>query len=293
AESGRAPKMDLSDPYLIAYLRGGEKEALRVAVISLINRGKLIRDGAMLRRAPNTSEGSNPLSIEYHILKKFGSPGPAASIFYSPGLKNALKRYKEKLQQAGLISNPAIRRARLRRLLITILVLGVVGMIKVVKGISLGKPVGFLVVMMVAAMVIAAFCSFPRLTARGKTTLADIANLYSGLRTRMASFRPGDNTADLAMFAAVFGAAALAATAFGFAEDLFSRTGSDSSCGSSCGSHYHDASDSSRFSSDSGSSCGSSSDSGSSCGSSSDGGSSCGSSSDGGSSSGCGGCGSS
>ena len=34
AESSAAPKLDLSDPYLIAYLRGGDAETLRVAAVS-------------------------------------------------------------------------------------------------------------------------------------------------------------------------------------------------------------------------------------------------------------------
>src|SRR6185295_16874913 len=37
AESDSAPQVDLGDPYLIAYLRGGENEAPRVALVSLID----------------------------------------------------------------------------------------------------------------------------------------------------------------------------------------------------------------------------------------------------------------
>ena len=50
AESGPAPKIDLGDPYLIAYLRGGEHEALRVAVISLVDRGMLAMDDRIIRQ---------------------------------------------------------------------------------------------------------------------------------------------------------------------------------------------------------------------------------------------------
>jgi hypothetical protein len=37
-----APKVNLSDPYLIAFLRGGKNEALRVVTMSLLDRGLLI-----------------------------------------------------------------------------------------------------------------------------------------------------------------------------------------------------------------------------------------------------------
>src|SRR5262245_9138943 len=38
AEFGNIPKTDVSDPYLIAYLRGGKGETLRLATLSLIER---------------------------------------------------------------------------------------------------------------------------------------------------------------------------------------------------------------------------------------------------------------
>jgi len=273
AESGPAPKIDLGDPYLIAYLRGGEHEALRVAVISLVDRGMLVMDDQIIRSADHVTDDMVKHPIEYEVLKKFGDPGDAPSIFKVNNLRSLFLPYRDKLERAGLMPDADVRRDRLMRLLLALMALGVTGVIKIVIGISLGKPVGFLVVMMIAAMVIAFFLSFPRLTARGKATLTDATNLYSGLRTRVNSFSPGSASAELAMFAAVFGVAALAATPFGYARTLFPQATSSSSCGSSCGS------------SDSSSSC-SSSGGGSSCGGSSDGGGGCGGG-------GCGGCGSS
>src|SRR5262245_43907942 len=174
--------------------------------------------------------------IEYEVLKKFGDPGEAPSIFKDDNLKSLFQPYRDKLERAGLMPDANVRRDRLMRLLLALMALGVAGVIKIVIGISLGRPVGFLVVMMIAAMAIAFFSSFPRLTARGKVTLSDITNLYSGLRTRVNSFIPGSASAELAMFAAVFGVAALAATQFGYARTLFPQASISSSCGSSCGS---------------------------------------------------------
>ena len=39
------PKISLTDPYLVAFLRGGQNETLRVATVSLIDRGILKADG--------------------------------------------------------------------------------------------------------------------------------------------------------------------------------------------------------------------------------------------------------
>lgn len=270
AESGDAPRIDLSDPYLIAYLRGGEDEALRVAVISLVGRGMLFTDGHLIHRVDNVTSGMAKHPIENEVLKKFNPLGEAGSVFEATSvlkdsnLKSALQPYRDKLERAGLMPDANVRRDRRMRLLLALMALGVVGVIKIQIGLSLGRPVGFLVVMMIITLVIAAVFSFPRLTSLGKATLADVTNLYAGLRTQVNSMSPGSATAELAMAAAVFGIGALAATPFAYAEDVFRRNRSDSSR-SSCGS------------ADSSSSCGSS-------GGSSDGGSSCGGG-------GCGGCG--
>ena len=275
AESGHAPRIDLGDPYLIAYLRGGQDEALRVAVISLVDRGMLVMDGHLIRRADHVSSGMAKYPIEYEALKKFDVLGEEASVFEAASvlkddnLKSALQPYRHKLERAGLMPDANVRSDRRMRLLLALTALGVAGAIKIQIGLSLGKPVAFLVVMMIAAMIIAAAISFPRLTARGEATLEDVTNLYAGLRTQVNSISPGSATAELAMFAAVFGVGALAATPFAYAEDLLHRKKNEyfswscGSSGSSCGSS--DASSSSG-SSDGGSSCGGGGGGGGGCG---------------------------
>jgi uncharacterized protein (TIGR04222 family) len=251
----------MGDPYLIAYMRGGEHEALRVAVISLVDRGMLVMDGEFIRRPDRvTSEitsmfrsdwrakplvrradhvtgdiGARP--IERAVLEKFGLPGQAASVLNDKDLKPVFQAYHNDLERAGLLPDSVTRAARLKRLLLGLMALGIVGVIKILIGLSLGRPVGFLVLMMIVAMAIAAAISFPRLTARGKAALKDITNLYSGLRMQIYSSSPGGASAELAMFAAVFGVAELAATPFGYAQTLFPGATSSSSggCGSSDG----------------------------------------------------------
>jgi uncharacterized protein (TIGR04222 family) len=261
AESGPAPKIDMGDPYLIAYMRGGEHEALRVAVVSLVDRGMLVMDGELIRRADQVTSDitsmfrgdwrANPLvrradqvtgdmvarPIERAVLEKFSLPGEAASILSDKDLKPVFQAYQNDLERAGLLPDSVTRVARLKRLLLGLMTLGIVGVIKIQIGLSLNKPIVFLVLMMIVAMAVAAATSFPRLTARGKAALKDITNLYSGLRMQIYSSSPGSASAELAMFAAVFGVGELAATPFGYAQTLFPRATSSSSdgCGSSDG----------------------------------------------------------
>src|SRR5215470_3064682 len=233
AESGDAPRIDLSDPYLIAYLRGGREEAWRVSVISLVDRGMLVMDGRLVRRADNVAYGMVGRPIERAVLEKFRLPGKACAVLESRNLTQLLQFYQDSLERMGLLPDAAVFNARLMRLLPGLAALVVVGVIKIQIGLSLERPVGFLFMMMIVASVIAAAISFPRLTARGKAMLEDVTNLYSGLRTQVNLFHPGSASAELTMFAAVFGVAALEESPLGYTQTLFPQT--TSSCGSSDG----------------------------------------------------------
>ena len=242
AESGDAPRIDLSDPYLIAYLRGGREEAWRVSVISLVDRGMLVMDGRLVRRADNVAYDMVGRPMERAVLEKFRVPGKAVTVLESRNLTQVFQFYQDSLERLGLLPDAAVFNARLMRLLPGLAALAVVGVIKIQIGLSLERPVGFLFMMMIVAIVIAAAISFPRLTARGKELLEDVTNLYSGLRTQVNSFRPGSASAELTMFAAVFGVAALAESPLGYTQTLFPQTTSswDSSdggggCGGGCG----------------------------------------------------------
>lgn len=48
-ESSDSMKVNLTDPYLIAYLRDGKNEVLRIGTVSLIDRGLLVAKGSRLR----------------------------------------------------------------------------------------------------------------------------------------------------------------------------------------------------------------------------------------------------
>jgi uncharacterized protein (TIGR04222 family) len=233
AESGPAPKMELSDPYLIAYLRGGENEILRLGVITLIDRGLLTVDGDTVRRTGQEirRDALNPL--EYELLKKFGTPAQAASIFQDAMLKGACAPYRAKLEQAGLIPDAWTTVGRTYRFVLAAGILVAVGLIKISIGISHDRPVAFLIILMIAAVIVTAITSFPRLTRRGQLALEDIRTLYAYLKDRAFHLRRGSATPEMMMLAAAFGITALAPTEYAFARSIFPQ--SSSSCGSGCG----------------------------------------------------------
>lgn len=101
-ESSKTPKIDLSDPYLIANLRGGEAEVLRVATVSLIDRGLLVAEGTTLKRAENAPPESARRPVEQALLKKYARGGEVSSMFEDDGLKKVCESYNVTLRRAQL-----------------------------------------------------------------------------------------------------------------------------------------------------------------------------------------------
>jgi uncharacterized protein (TIGR04222 family) len=251
SESAAAPKIDLSDPYLIAYLRGGEPETLRVATFSLIDRGLLLVEENSLKRAEKASPDAVRRPIEKLLLEKFRVPQEAISIYDDTALKNACQPYEQALRAARLLPDESVNQARMIRLVIACFVLSAVALVKIVIALDRGRTnIGFLVALMIAANLIAVAISFPRLTEAGKAMIADVQNLYSGLKDRAFLLQPGGATIEPMMLAAAFGVAALPGTGFSYTKTLFPRAAASasSSCASTCGS--------SSCSSSCGSSCG-------------------------------------
>lgn len=262
-EAGPTPKLELSDPYLIAYLRGGANEVLRVAIVSLVDRNLLEADGSKLKTRAKVSADSVRHPIEKALIENFKTESEAKSAFDSYSLEKACEPYRERLERAGLFPNDSIRQARQLLLTIAVLLLVAVALIKIAIGVSHERPVTYLVISMVVAAIIPFFVWSPRLTARGKSALEDIQSLYRDLRDRSHTLRGGGATAEAVMLAAVFGVAALEAEAFAYTRTLFPRAASSSgesswssSCGSSCGSSSDSSSSSSCGSSCGGGGCG-------------------------------------
>lgn len=241
-ESGPPPKIDLSDPYLIAYLRAGESEAARVAVVSLVDRGLLKAKGTTVKRAEGASAKSVRRPIEKLLMDRCASPAEATSIATDASLKTAFIKYDRTLTRLRVLPGAAIQASRRTSYFLVLAVLGGTAAVKINIALSQGRTnIAFLVLLAIIATAFAAKISFPRLTERGKSLLLDVKLLYSGLSGRAKSVASGGANADAAMLAAVFGLGALSGDAFSFAGTLFPRKSSSSvssgsSCSSSCGS---------------------------------------------------------
>lgn len=251
----------LTDPYEIAYLRGGANEVLRLATVGLIDRKLLDVKGEEVKIADSKMADLVRHPVERAVLDVFRSSKKAASMFSNSSLTATCERYRKSLNDSGLIPNSEMRARALRRVFVAWAVLWLVAGLKIVIAVERGrKNVDFLIVIAIASSIIAVMVNHVKRTRRGDAFLEHMRSLMSSLKSRSHEFRPQKDTSELMLLGAVFGLASLPSGAFPYTKQLYPKA--DSSSSSSCGS---------------------------SCGSSSDGGSSCGG---GGCGGGCGGCGS-
>ncbi len=238
-ELGEPPKLNLADPYLIAHLRGGANETIRIATISLVERNLLKVKDKTIERSPKPVEEASLPPLEAALLQVLRTPTEPAKLFDNDYLKTSCEPYQTTLQQAGLL--PSADQQSSRGLIFALAVLWLlgIGLYKVQIGLANDRPVIFLIVMMVLAVIAIITALFPRLTPRGKAMLADMKSLYGDLRSRQSRGQsPGLQKSEAVLIAAVFGIGALGAFDYAYAKELFPRANQSSSggCGSSCGS---------------------------------------------------------
>jgi uncharacterized protein (TIGR04222 family) len=224
---------------LLAYLRGGEKEVIRVVTVSLIDRGLLQTNDDQLVPANENAVNIVRRPIEKALLQHFRFRAKASSGFTSPEILSTCQEYSDALQRLGLIPDESILRTRLWRLCVAVIILTGVAALKILIALQRGRTnILFLVLLAVFFVFIAIRVHNPLRTRRGDALLADLRNLFSSLKARAAMLRPGGETADAALLMAVFGLDALPAASFPFAERFQPRntSSSTSSCGSACGS---------------------------------------------------------
>ncbi|MBL8514958.1 MAG: TIGR04222 domain-containing membrane protein [Betaproteobacteria bacterium] len=243
SEPAKSEMPKFNDPYLIAYLRGGEDEAIKVAVISLTDRGLLTLDGDKLKRKYGDKDLAQR-EIEHAVLKACARPAEGAAVLKDAGAKRACEGYKRTLVEAGLLAGPETYAQRLAGIgAAAFVLLGTAGY-KIQLALSQGRQnVGFLVFLAIIFTICLLAVWRIRRTGAGDAAVADMKQLFKRLKDRASNLKGGGQTNELAMLIGVFGLSAVTASSFPFIEKIYpvqssnsgSGCGSSSSCGSSCG----------------------------------------------------------
>ena len=234
------PQQNLTDPYLIAHLRAGESEALRVATVALLDRGLLKSDDGTLTTKNGGAVGLVQRPIEKAILNRYTTPGEAHEIFTDAAAKSACDSYAKVLTAQRMVADGGVYAKRLLPVAIALGALIAVTLAKISIAFSQGRHnVGFLIFLTIVFGIITLVVWRRRRTGRGDAMLADLKSLFARLKDRAKALRGGGQTNEAALLAAVFGLSALPAASFPFMEKLYpAKASSGSSCGtsSSCSS---------------------------------------------------------
>jgi uncharacterized protein (TIGR04222 family) len=229
----------LTDYLKIAYLRGGPDEALRVATISLMDRGLVEAVDAHHVKISSAKMPAGLQRTEQRLLEACRHSTRASAIVDDTSLRiTVTTECQDHLVRAGLLPDDKIKVDRQWLLMGGVAFLGLVALIKIVIALDRGRTnVGFLL----AAIAIFGYVLYrianPFRTLAGEAMLADLRQLFSALKERTRSIGTPSEAQELALVAAVFGIGALPGRGF-IGEHLFRRPprASSSSCGSSGGS---------------------------------------------------------
>jgi uncharacterized protein (TIGR04222 family) len=210
------------DPYLMAVLRGGRMELLRVAVVALADRELLaVREGqaeatdAGLKTAPANE-------VERELLEYCREPRTAAALFGGPVLRDAADRYEDELLRLGFILGRRQHVARRNVFLAGTALLLAITAVRVAAAFTTGHThVDTLIFLTGAAIGFFGLVLVARRTAAGDAYVREVRNRFKALSLRPRDLRGGHARAELAMIAAVFGTATLSLNEFAWAHRFF------------------------------------------------------------------------
>jgi uncharacterized protein (TIGR04222 family) len=208
---------------------------VRVATVSLIDRGVLTVSGSKVSTAPDRLVSALRIPIEQRLASYFKTTAEAASAFKAPILDENV--YEQALIRADLLPGPQGRFTRGIKLSAALLVLWSIALIKIVVALSRGHSnIQFLIGLTGIFTLFAFKFGLPRLTRKGAATVANLKLLFGSLQLRAPTLVTGRNANELLLLAAVFGVGMIPASVFPHAKQLYPQAASSGSCGSSCGS---------------------------------------------------------
>lgn len=236
------PPFDTRDPYLVAYLRGGESEVIRLATVLLVDRGVLVASGDQVSCAEGAAPPAHVVERAIVGLVAREAAIPASTLLTRSALAEWTPRANERLRRAGLLPGGAQIWQRIALTAAATVVLVGTALHKIDLAHERGRHnTGILAVMCIAApFVAAAVLLAKRRTPAGDKVVADLKTLFAGLRGRTHDLQAGVSNAELALIGAVFGIGVIPSGTYAFAAGLFPRAeagASGASCGASgCGS---------------------------------------------------------
>ena len=208
-----------SDPYRIAYLRGGPAETIRVAVFNLVDRGILaIDDEKRVSQAWRDAPDLLRRPVDRELLRACARPIPLEKLLAHRAALALCGQYRSELEHRGLFAGSANRRWRGAAALAALALLAGVALAKIVIALSRGAPMLFLLVLAISACMAILWFWRRHSTPAGRRMLRNLKTLTRRLKGRLPRLATRGATNEALILAAVFGLHALRSEAFPYAE---------------------------------------------------------------------------
>lgn len=240
------PEPTRFDPLTIAALRGGRNAVIRTAVFTLWNR-KLVQfegEGRNTYIEPTPSDQKPGGEIEAEIYQYVQPRRNSRDLFKDTRFRRRIDKHLEpiyrKLEQSHLVRTRAERHRASTGALVMLLIILIVGGSKLLLGLARGRPVFFLAILLIIAII--AFFMIVKPGARpsrlGRRYLKTVGKQFDWLKE---TFRRGESPEgiDPAFGIAFFGTGVLAGSTLHapFSEAFASSSSSigGGGCGGGCG----------------------------------------------------------
>jgi len=231
----------LRDPYMLAYLRGGAVETIKLAIFGMTERGLLTPLNALVKSDAKAMAANNNI-IEKQVATQCLASRHVHDLAKMSALRMVADNYAEPLKERGLIASRSEYNRRLPMLLLIGGLLVLLPVAKIIVAISRGRPnIIFLVVLSVFAIFTCWRIFLTQRTKRGTYALQMQQSLFHRLLNRVKQLASSGATNEAILVAAAFGFSKLPSARFPLAHLLrrdprqSSNSSDSSSCSSSCG----------------------------------------------------------
>lgn len=226
--AGRAVSADglHSRPEDVAYLNGGPDLAVYAALSAMHVDGSIATAGpSAVGIVRSTGAVSRQASgLQHAIHGAAARPVPRRTLPSGPRVAAALAEIRDRLEREGLVLTDEQRQSYRRPAFLLLAVLAV-GLVRMVAGVSNGRPVGYLLVVLVLVALAALVLTVrvPVRTAAGDVALAAQRNSHQVLSPAMRPSWGAVGAGGAALSVGLFGVGALLAAEPTFADELVAQ----------------------------------------------------------------------
>lgn len=208
-----------SRPHDVAYLHGGAELAVYSALSAMHLRGTIAPRRGIVHAVGRLGPEADPLERAVHVTAAGGVHRNRLP-FHGP-VATALAAIEKRLVTAGLLLSDE-RRADIRRIGFWMLAVAALGLVRLLAGIAEARPVGLLLVALLAVTAVAAvqLARAPRRSRSGERALAALRTEHHDLSPTTAPDWVAHGPAAAALGIGIFGTSALWASDPAFADEL-------------------------------------------------------------------------